>query len=447
MTASTPIGFDYNNLPLFFKTLFPGGLVKALSLQDSPWRARLNMSDTFGGASVKEVPMQYALPQARSRNALIAIQQRNSASTKLAQWTMKAGFDYATFVVKYADILRARDNKMAFGKLQQMAMTSTLGSLNDSINRSLWRDGTGSIGQVVTTGTPLTTVTLTTDTLALQSRADAFLFEVGMSCQFFNSVVSTVPTLLGSGESHNVIAVDTEAGKVQFDFNLALVGNGGVTNSTYILAQGDGQGYGSTTEDGVIVGAACYLPITAPTAGDNLWGQDRSPYPTKLAGHRANATSKVLWDEIQRMTARIMRFKGKPDTCYMAPEQLQNLIIGRDGLTENFRQTMSVSGDDGDGGTMTQEIGFSGVRILTPNGSIECFGDSFCPPDRVYLIQQNTWELQTMGEFPHMVTLGNQNGMQQEPDAFAAQCRYFASGQLVCTAPAFNGVLQVTPVN
>lgn len=440
-------GFGFNSLQPFFKTLFPDGLVRALSLQGSAFRARLNITDSFGGNNVKEVPMQYALPSARSRTGTIAINQRLSSSAKLAQWTVKSGYDYATFDIKYADILRARENQMAFGRLQQMAMTSTLANLNDSINRTLLRDGTGMISQVVTTGTALSTTTITNDTINLQNKADAYLFEVGMNLQFYNSLGSNnVPTLLGAGETHYIVAINPEAGTLQCESNLANVGSGGVVNSTFIIAQGDGVGFSSTTEDGAMVGVGTYIPLVAPVAGDNLWSQDRSLFTTKLAGHRASAVGKVLYEEIQRMIARIMRLKGKPDTAYMAPEQLQNLIIGRDGLTENFREVKRVSGDDGNGGTVYQDIGFDGVRIRTPNGVIDCFGDPFCPPDRVYVLQQNTWELQSMGEFPHMVTLGNSNGLLQNNDQFTLQCRFFAAGQLICTAPAYNGVIQVTPV-
>lgn len=435
------MAFNFNDLPAFYKILFPEGLIKALSIQGSPFRARLAMTDSFGGATVKEVPMQYALPQARSRQAQVAIAGRASASTKLAQWTVKPGYDYATFQVGYADILRARDDQMAFGRLQQIAMTSTLASLNDSINRTLYRDGTGALATI----SSLSTTTITSDTATLTNTADAYLFEVGMNIQFFNSTTTnSVPVLLGGGVSHQIIAINPEAGTLQFDYNLTTVpvSNG----TTRLLDLGDGQGFGSTLENGVIVGLAVYLPIAAPTAGDNLWGQDRSFYTVKLAGHRANAQGKNLWEEIQRMVARIMRLKGKPDTVYMAPEQLQNMIIGRDALTENFREVVTVRGDDGEGGEMIQEIGFAGVRISTPNGKLDCFGDPFCPPDRVYVLQQNTWELQTMGEFPHMVTMGNVNGMLQEADQYAMQVRFFAAGQLICTAPAYNGVLQVTPV-
>lgn len=441
-------GFDFNNLPAFFKTLFPPGLIKALSLNGSPFRARLATTDSFGGSAVKEVPMQYALPQARSRNAAIAINQRLSSSAKLAQWTVKAGYDYAVFSLKYADILRAREDAMAFGRLQQLAMTSTLASLNDSINRSLLSDGSGTIGQAKTSGTTaLTTTTITNDTVTLQNIADAYLFEVGMNVQFYNTLgANSTPTLLGSGESHVVLAINPEAGTLQFDFNLSLVGGGGVVNSTFLIAQGDGVGFSSTTEDGAIVGVQTYLPIVAPVAGQTLWSQDRSLYTTKLAGHRADGRQRVLFEEVQRMVARIMRLKGKPDTCYMSPEQLQNMIIGRDNMTENFREVVRVSGDDGFGGMMYQDIGFSGVRIQTPNGPMECFGDPFFPADRVLVTQQNTWELQTQGEFPHMVEMGNVNGLQQDSDQYSVQGRFFAAGQLINTAPAYSGMIQVTPI-
>lgn len=431
------MAFSFNDIPSFYKTLFPDGLIKALSIAGSPFRARLAMSDDFGGASVKEVPMQYALPQARSRTASKALAQRSTGKVSLAQWTLKPGYDYATMQTKYADILRARKDTYAFGKLQQVALNTTLASLNDSINRSLLRDGTGAIAQIAS---------VSTATATLVTKADSYLFEIGMECQFFNSTGSnSVPTLLGAAASCFVQSIDTEAGTVTFDTTLANI-SASIAANTYILAAGDGVGYGSTLEDGAIVGIAAFFPVTAPSPGTTLWGQDVGLYPVKLSGHRADARNKVLYEEVQRMVARIMRLKGKPDTIYCAPEQVANIIIGRDGMTENFRQVMKVRGDDGNGGEMVQEIGFDGVRIRTPNGALDIFGDPFCPADRVYVVQQNTLKLSTMGDFPHLVTMGNVAGQLQEADSYSLQSRFFASGQFFCDAPAYNGVLQVTPI-
>lgn len=440
------MAFDLASLGPFFKTIAADGLIQALSLQGSPFRAMLRTEDSYGGAGVKEVPLQYALPQARSRTAATALAGRTTAAPRLAQWTVKNGQDIAAFQIPYQDILKARTDEMAFGRLQQVAVTSTLASLNDSINRSLFRGGVGDLAKVAS----LATTTITNDTAVLANAADATLFEISMNCQYYNVVgANNVATLLGAGEVHTVVAVDAELGRVQFDFNLANVGGGGVVAGTTIIQQGDAVGYSSSIENGAIVGLATYLPLTAPVVADpDLWGQPRWAYPVKLAGHRKDATNLILWDEIQRMVARIMRFKGRPTHAFMAPEQLQNMIIGRDGMTQNIRETVRVLGDfgDGDGVQRYQEIGFSGVRILTPNGALDCYGDPFCPPDRVFVLSMDSWVLLTMGAFPHLIDFGNVNGLMQAENDLSVQGRFFAGGQLVCTAPAYNGVLKVTPV-
>jgi hypothetical protein len=441
------MAFQYSAIPQFFKILFADGLIQPLSQKDSPLRARLQTADVWGGDSVRSVPMRYALPQARSRNAVQAINERFTASSQLAQWVMKAGYDYATFRINYTDILRARKDPMAFARLQQFAVVSTIETLNTSINRTLYRDGTGSIAQVasINSVTPAGTAVTAGTAIGLLSAADAYQFDPGMYLQFFNVVgAQNVPTLLNGGETRQVLSVDPEAGYLYIDQSLSTLP--GAAANTFILQAGDGAGYGSTLEDGAIVGIAATLPLTAPQTGDNFWNQDRSFYTVKLAGHRKDARGLILWEEVQRMAARSKRLGARMNALYMAPEQLQNMIIGRDNLTENFRWVKTTSGDDGMGGQITQNIGFDGVKIMTPAGVIECFGDAFCPADRVYALQEDTWHLDTMGEFPHLVRMGNVDGLLQESDNYALQGRLYAAGQLWCDAPGYNGVIQVTPV-
>ncbi len=428
--------------------MFADGVVQPLSQKDSPLRARLSVADVWGGSDVRSVPMRYALPQARSRNPVTAINQRFTAAAAMAQWIMKPGYDYSTFRIQYTDILRARADPMAFGRLQQLAVVSTIEVQNKSINTSLYRDGTGAIGQIasiVDVSPGGTNAPGGIDSaLALVNAADAYLFEPGMFLQAFTTVGSNAtPNLHSGGATRQVLDVDPEAGYVYLDGSADTLG---WLVSDYLLQQDDGVGFSSTTENGAIVGLAASFPVTAPQFGDNFWGQDRSVYTVKLAGFRKDARGLVLWEEVQRMCARIKRLGGKPNACYMAPEQLQNMIIGRDNLTENFRWVKSTRGSDGMDGEIVQEIGFDGVRITTATGTLECFGDPFCPADRAYVLQEDTLHLDSMGEFPHLVRMGNIDGLLQETDNFALQGRILAAGQFWCDAPAYSGVLQVTPV-
>lgn len=443
------MAFLFSNESQLFKILFADGLVQPLSQKDSIFRMRLQKSESWGGQEVHSVPMRYALPQARSRTAPLAIQQRYTANAPMAQWIMRPGYDYATFRIQYGDILRAREDRMAFARLQQLAVTSTIETLNRSINTTLWRDGTGYFGVVSSTSSfyPNGTTAApggTNSVIVLTNAADAYSFDPGMSLQFFNTVVSNLPTLLNSGQTVQVLAVDAEAGYVYTDTNLANFT--GLAANTFIIQAGDAVGYGPTTENGAILGVAASIPLVTPVTGDNLWGQDRSVWPQKLAGFRKDARGLPVWEEVMRMVARISRLGGKPTAVYAAPEQIQNILVGRDALTQNFREVKSFSGDNGMGGEIVQEVGYSGIRALTPSGELAFFSEPFCPPDRVYVLDERTWHLDTMGQFPHLVEMGTPNGVFQEQDDFALQGRLFASGQFWCDAPAFNGVLQVTPV-
>lgn len=441
-------GFNITSVSQAFKIMFAQGLIQPMSMKDSPFRGRLEMSDSWGAQQVYSVPMRYSLPAARSRTAQTAINERINSAVNLAQWVMKPGFDYGTFRIQYSDILRARTDEMAFARLQQLAVTSSVEGINASINRALYRDGTGSLAIISATAstTPAgTSLSIANSAAVLTNAADAYLFEVGNYYQFFNSVnANNQPITLNGGQAATVTAIDTEAGYVYFNTNLTTFV--GLTAGTLVVQTDDGVGYGSNLEGGSIVGVAAYFPLISPQPADNLWGQNRSFFPTKLAGHRKDARGLNLWEEVMRMSARIRRFNGKPNALYCAPEQLQNMLVGREGFTENFRDIHKVGGDDGRGGRLEAEVGYDGIRIQTPVGPIEAFGDPFCPPDRVYLMQDDTLHLHTMGDFPHLVDMGNKDGLLQEQDDYALQGRLFASGQFYCDAPAYGGVLQVTPV-
>jgi hypothetical protein len=440
--------FNFTNESQIFKILFADGLVQPLSQKESIFRMRLSNTDSWGGQEVRSVPMRYALPQARSRLASQALNKRFTANAPMAQWIMRPGYDYASFRIQYGDILRARDDRMAFARLQQLAVTSTIETLNRSINTTLWRDGSGFFGVVATTQTTSAAGGAIPSgglgAIALTNAADAYSFDPGMELQFFNTITNNIPNVLNGGQTVTVVAVDAEAGYVYIDTVPATIT--GLVSGTFIIMAGDGVGFGPTLENGAIAGVASYIPVTVPVSGTTLWGQDQSVWPQKLAGFRKDARGLNVLEEVQRMTARIHRLGGRPSAVYASPEQVQNMIIGRDVLTENFREVKRFSGDDGFGGEMVQEVGYSGIRIQTPAGTLALFSEPFCPPDRVYVLDESTWHLDTMGQFPHLVQMGTMNGLLQEQDDFALQGRLFASGQFWCDAPAFNGVLQVTPV-
>jgi hypothetical protein len=430
--------------------MFADGLIQPLAIKDSPFRMRLSQSDSWGGQEVHSVPMRYSLPSARSRNAALAINERYNSNVGMAQWIMRPGYDYATFRVQYGDILRAREDSMAYGRLQQVALTSTIEALNKSINQTIWRDTTGYIAQVATTSTSTaaggtTLPNSAKGALVLTNVADANLFDNGMQLQFFNTTSSNVPVLLNGGATVGVLAVDAESGYVYIDTLPTNIT--GIATNTFVIQAGDGVGFGPTVENGAIAGVANYIPLVLPVPGNTLWNQDQSLHPQKLGGWRKDARGLNVLEEVQRMMARIVKYRGPGEfDVYMAPEQLQNIIIGRDALTENFREVKTFVGPDGMGGEIRQEVGYTGVRVLSPSGVANLFAEPYMPADRVYVLSMNTWHLSTMGQFPHLVQMGTMNGLIAESDDFALQGRLFAAGQFWCDAPLFNGVLQVTPI-
>lgn len=89
-----------------------------------------------------------------------------------------------------------------------------------------------------------------------------------------------------------------------------------------------------------------------------------------------------------------------------------------------------VSSDDAD-------IGFQSLTIIGPKGPIQIVADQNCTPDVAYLLQMDTWSLNSLGAAPHILDLDG-NRMLRENDDDAYELRVGFYGNVACTAPGYN---------
>jgi hypothetical protein len=179
-----------------------------------------------------------------------------------------------------------------------------------------------------------------------------------------------------------------------------------------------------------IKGLAAWVPLTAPTGGDNFWGVDRSVHPTRLAGNRLNDPTAPAEDSIMSL-AEVMHERGaNPDIAMISPRQ----------FTKMSKRLNAKVEYDGGGGEAA--YGFSNVKIATSAGTVKVFADPDCPEDRGYLLTKDTWSIRHLG-LPEVVSTDGLTALRRPGlDQIEIRARYY--GQLVCKAPGENGVFAVS---
>ena len=150
------------------------------------------------------------------------------------------------------------------------------------------------------------------------------------------------------------------------------------------------------------------MPSAAPTAGDSFSVRTRSKDATRLAGIRFDGSAQPIEEALISAASRLAREGGSPSHCFMNFANFSNLekALGSKVVYDK------VSSDDAD-------IGFQSLTILGPKGPIQIVADQNCTPDIAYMLQMDTWTLNSLGDAPHILDLdGNRMLREASADAY-----------------------------
>jgi hypothetical protein len=89
------------------------------------------------------------------------------------------------------------------------------------------------------------------------------------------------------------------------------------------------------------------------------------------------------------------------------------------------------------------DIGFRGMQIHGPRGSIKVIPDQNCPADRAFLLSLDTWKLYSLGKVPKIIG-GDGLKMLREASSDAVEVRAGYYAQLGCKAPGYNVNVKLT---
>lgn len=404
MAYSAPGYLNLTAMNAALKELYDGQVVENLVYADNPFLAMVPKKTDFGG-KYKPIPIITGVSQGRS--ATFSNAQGNQSAVQIQSYLLTRVSDYSIATIDNQTMLASRTDKMSFLEGAKLVIDGAFRSLTNSLASALFRSGTGSIGQVGS---------ISSGVITLSNPADVVQFEVNQVLQANATDGGTPRAALGY-----VIAVNRAAGTV----TVASSGLGGSAAtpsawaaSDYLLVQGD--------VNAKVKGLAAWLPVTAPTSGDNFFGVDRSQDVTRLAGVRYNGAAQSIEESLIDASSLLAREGGKPDVCitnfasYAALEKSLGSKV----------QYVDMKGP--------AEIAFRGIMINGANSMIKVFPDRNCQAQTGYLLQMNSWTLNSLGDAPQILRYGDGLEMLRVSNADAGEVRIGYYANLACNAPGYN---------
>lgn len=330
---------------------------------------------------------------------------------------------------------QTKTNAGAFVDAAKLQMDGGFRNLTNNIAFELFNSGTATRGiagitaSTQTGGTAVGGVVLT-----LNNAQQIVAFEVGMLL-----VASATDGGAPSTDTVTITAVNRATGVVTGTASAATLSANwsiGTSANSYLTVSGDlpAAGAANTGSYLALSGLAAWIPVTSPAATDSFWGVNRSADPTRLAGCRFNAQSMTIEEGMTNALAFLNREGGKPDLCVMDFASYAALVNALGAKV----QYVQVNHDE-------VEVAFEGITFQSAYGRVTVLADRSCPPQTAYLLTMNTWKLRSLGKVPHILTYGME-GLEglRVGNADALEIRIGYYGNLICSAPGWNCVVQLS---
>lgn len=393
------------------KAYYSNQKVENMTYKDYPFYAMLTKKKDFFGKNYP-LPIKIGNPQGRSHTFSKA--KANQTSSVYKDFTLTRVKDYSLATVDNETAEASENDKGAFLKALTDEIDSAIRSSASSMGSMVYGDGSGVIGQI-SAGTNVATATL-----ALAIADDIVNFEVGMTLVF--AAAKSSGALRNAGSSLTVLAVDRSAGSMTLSAAINTVT--GTIAGDYVFIDGD--------RNLAISGLSAWLPFTAPTAGDNFFGVDRSVDSTRLAGVRFDGSALSIEEALVSGLTLCNREGGNPKVVFMNYTDWSNLELAL-GSKVQYMVTEAFGRAD---------IGFQGIQVKTNKGVANCVADPFCPRGYAYGLTMESWALYSLKEPIRILDLDG-NKILRTSDADAVELRVGGYFQLGCDAPGRNVVIKL----
>lgn len=408
--AITPSGsLSLSAYDAFLKEIYADGAPAELAMKDKPLLEYLPKNAGFSGDTYV-VPVGIENPQGASSVLSTAI--TNAASSVQTKFVATARNSLYQVAVLDAENMAASEGKAgAFAAARQREIDGMLDNIGKTIHQYCYRSGSGSLGQAsnIVDGSGEAVITLA-------NKSDVHNFSLGQTLEA-NDTDNATSVRAGAPQ---VIERSVSAGTITVDETVVATHSWGTTDFLFPI----------DNQDVVMTGLAGWLPLAEPSA-TAFFGVDRTDDVTRLAGHRVDNSSRSIYENMSELAMLIGEEGGNPDTCFMNPRAVH--LLAQEVGAKVTRQ---------EGGT--QRLGFTGFMLETVgNKGIKVVQDWACPQNRAYMLQRNTWEIAHLKGLVHLVEDDGRIALRgSTTDTIEVRGRSWH--ELMCRAPAYNGVFSVS---
>lgn len=393
----------------YMKEWYDGQKVQILAYKTNPTFALLPKSEDAVGKYFPQ-PLVYEVNQGRS--ATFSNAQGNQSAAQAAEFLITYKRDYDIATIDNLTLESAMGSAGAFKDAVTVMSDGAIRGCTNSIASSLFRSGTGTIGQISN---------ITSGVITLTNPADVVQFGVNQTLQANATDGGTPRSALGY-----VIARNVASGTI----TVASSAQGGTaatptswTTSDYLLVQGD--------NNAKLSGFTAWLPSTAPSSSDNFHGVNRS-VDYRLYGVQYAGSGQPIEEAVIDHSMLLGR-EGAMPSHFITNFGSYSALIKALGTRREYELL------EGPGG-----IGFQSVRIDGANGALKCLSDRNCQAATGFMLQLDTWKMVSVGAAPKILKYEDRVEMLRVYNSDSAEFRVAAYLNLACGAPGWNGQITLS---
>lgn len=393
------------------KELYDGQVVENLVYADNPYLAMVPKKTDFGG-KYKPIPIITGVSQGRS--ATFANAQSNQTPVQIESFFLTRVSDYSLATIDNQTMLASQTDKMSFLEGAKLVIDGAIRSATNSLAGALFRSGTGSIGKISS---------ISTGVIVLTNSQDVTQFEVNMTLQADATDGGATPRAalgyiiaVNRGSSPTVTVSATAGGAAGTPASWAA--------NDFLLVQGD--------LNAKVSGLPAWLPSDKTGLATTFFGVDRSPDVTRLSGVYYDGSTQSIEEALIDGSSLLAREGGKPGVAIMS-------FASYSALEKSLGAKVQYIDAKG-----PANIAFRGIMINGANSMIKCFPDRSCQGQVAWLLQMDTWCLESLGDAPMILKYGDGLEMLRVSNADAGEVRVGYYAQLRTNAPGWNAQISLS---
>jgi len=387
--------------------------IKEMTYKNNPLLALMPKYEKFGG---ENMPIPIILTGPQRRSADFSSGQGNSSTSEIRQFLLTRAKDYSFAQISHEAIRASASNTDAFVRYATMEIDGAIHSLKRSLAVAMYRDGTGSIGTVAGHNAAGADPDGSLTTIYVANAEDITNFEVGMKIEFYANS-GGAPSGSARGSTTATIAKVDRGGTQPF-ITFSATTHADIAVGDHLVQYGD--------KDAKMKGLDSWVPSSTPSATAHF-GVDRTADPTRLGGVRFDGSALPIEEALIGGASEIAREGGAPDHIFMDFASYANL----EKALGSKVQYDKVSSNDAD-------VGFDALVVNGPRGRMKVIPDHNCQPNVAWMLQLDTWCLNSLGAAPQILNADDAGQMLRVYNADAYEVRVGFYGNVSCNAPGYN---------